>query len=183
MQKKMFTAASSALLLMATVASGVAYASDSTQVIVKGRVIDVTCDVGVTGTPLSGILDLGSHKPSEFTAAATEVGAKTFGVGLTQCSGTADTDKNVGVTVTGSAMNGYGDYFSDNPGQSVGVSLKSGTTQVKPGDFVSSDENLDDVTTATIPFTAALIYPSFQTGKFPVVQDVQATLSFVADYQ
>ena len=183
MQKKIKIAFSSALLMVAAAGSMGAHASDSAQLIVQGRITDVTCDVGLTGTPKTGILDLGTHKPADFTSATAVVGGKSFGVGLTNCSGDKVATKHVGVTVSGSAMSGHPDVFSDNPGQSVGVNLVSGASAVKPGDFVATTADADMTGTVNIPFTAGLIYPSWATSTKPAAQDVQATLQFVSDYQ
>ncbi|HBC7422553.1 TPA: type 1 fimbrial protein, partial [Serratia marcescens] len=115
-------------LTLATILLGSAGAAlatgNSASVVVTGRVTDATCDINTQG--LAGNrLDLGSHAPSDFVNATTLVGTKSFGVGLSNCSGTDVTGSQYGLYVSGSSLATNPDYFADLAEQTVGIELQS----------------------------------------------------------
>lgn len=181
MKKNMAVAMIAGVLLAAGIS--MANAADNTIVVIKGRVSAVTCDLGPIGLGAGNTLDLGTFAPTAFVDGATTVGSKSFSIGMTQCAGTG-TGGKLGLKVTGGTMAGHQNIFSDNGGQLVGVQLKSGAAVLSNGSTV--DTTITDMTTftgASVPFTAGMIAPLASATAHPSAQDVQATLTFVADYQ
>ncbi|AMH00542.1 type 1 fimbrial protein [Serratia liquefaciens] len=169
--------------------TGSAFAADSSAlVVVTGRVTDATCDITPQGLSGNNKLDLGSHVPATFLTATTLVGTKPFQIGLSNCSGTTIATKKYGLNVSGASMSSHPQFFADLPMQSVGIELQNITDPSKPeivpatGAFIplSTDGTATTADGATAFFQASMIHPSVGA---PAVQDVQATISFVADYQ
>lgn len=159
----------------------------SASVVVTGRVTDATCDINTQGLQ-GNRLDLGSHVPADFKNATTIVGTKTFGVGLSNCSGTEVSPKKYGLYVSGSSLAADTKYFADLPAQTVGIELQSLADPQNPelvpatGGFVpvSTDEHAATANGQLVQFQASMIHPE---DTAPGVQDVQGTIVFTADYQ
>ncbi|CAI1616489.1 fimbrial protein [Serratia marcescens] len=174
-------------VLLLSCAGGAFAAGNSASVMVTGRVTDATCDIntqGLTGNKL----DLGSHFPGEFKDETTLVGTKSFGVGLSNCSGTESATKHYGLYVSGSSLAVNNKYFADLPAQTVGIALQSLIDPANPtlvpasGMFipVSTSEKAETADGQLVQFQASMIHPL---ATAPRIQDVQGTIVFTADYQ
>jgi major type 1 subunit fimbrin (pilin) len=135
MRKSLFAIAPAALLLMSV--AGTSQAADNAVVTIQGNIQAATCDV----TASTSLLDLGTHKPSAFTAAKTPVAdsTKPFTLTLSNCDvGTDTVEHTASLMVDGNTLTGNTNIFSDNSTGEYGVMINEAgkTTYVNAGDEI-----------------------------------------------
>lgn len=177
MRKSLFTLAPVAVLLMSV--AGTAQAKDNAQITITGNVQSATCDVKISSTTL----DLGTHKPADFTAAKTPVTASTkpFTLALENCD-TPAAAGTASLKLSGTTIVGASNMFSEDPTATYGVMLeKVGTA----GTYFSTGEEIPvhtitgtpaagDLDGKTLPLQASLAKvtataPSTGTMKAPLL--------------